>query len=67
MSLMLTNLDQAVSRLNDLNFKIGVWRDDWVNFTAAQKNGLKTRCNTEIDAVIALLGTVKTEITNIPN
>lgn len=57
-----TALNNQVSLLNASVQKLSNYLEDWASLPVAVKSGVKSAANTKIDAVIAQLSSLKSEI-----
>jgi len=55
----------VVSDLNHMNYKLGVYREDWSGLPAGVKTAIKTATIAGIDQAIVALAAVKVDIQNL--
>ena len=54
--------NEQVGNLSQTNTKLMFFREFWDNFTAGQKTGIKSTVSGDMDAAIAALEILKTEV-----
>lgn len=55
-------VNESLHTMLDKMTRLQVYLDDWATLTNAQKNGIKNRVSSEIDARISMLNDLKTYI-----